>query len=65
MPADRRTQEEILGEITAEREELAGALADLRASVAAKRSAAAVVGGVLAAGLTAVIAARIARRFHG
>ena len=65
MPGERRTQEEILTEIRAEREGLADALADLRQGVAAKRNTAAVVGGMITAGLTAVIAVKIARRLRG
>lgn len=44
-----RTEAEIRAEIAAEREQLAGALADLRADVAAKRKPALVVSGALAA----------------
>ena len=49
MPADRRTDAEIRREIAAEREGLAEALADLRASAGDRRRLAALAGGVLAA----------------
>ncbi len=64
MPSDGRTDVEIRREIAAEREQLADALTDLRASVAAKRRPAAVVVGVLVAGIAAVVALRVARRLE-
>jgi len=65
VPGKRRTQEEIIQEIAAEREDLADALADLREGVAAKRTAASVAGGVVAAALTALVAVKIARSLRG
>ena len=62
MPDDRRTEQEIRLEIAAEREQLVGAVADLRAGIDAKRRSAAIVGAVLAAGVTAAVALKIARR---
>ncbi len=64
MAGDRRTEAEIRGEIASEREHLADALADLRASIAAKRRPAAVVVGVLAAAIVAVVALRVVRRLE-
>jgi hypothetical protein len=63
VPGDRRTDEDILREITAEREQLAAALADLREGIDAKRRFATIVGGALATGLAAVAAFKVARRF--
>jgi hypothetical protein len=65
VPADRRTEQEIRREITAERAQLADALADLRQGIAAKRRPAAIVGGALAAGLTAAAAFKVRRLFRG
>jgi hypothetical protein len=62
VASERRTEEEIRREIAGEREQLVDALADLRAGVAAKRRAAAVVGGALLTGLAALAVRRIARR---
>ena len=62
MPDDRRTEQEIRSEIAAEREQLVGAIADLRAGIGAKRTSAAIVGAVLAAGLTAAAAFKVVRR---
>ncbi len=49
MPSDRRTDAEIRREIAAEREQLAEALADLRAGTGDRRRLAGLAGGVLAA----------------
>ncbi len=65
MPGDRRSEEEIRREIAAEREQLADALADLREGIDGKRRLATVVGGALAAGLGAVVAAKLVRRLKG
>lgn len=62
MPGDRRADADIRREITTEREQLAAALADLREGIDAKRRFAAVVGGVLAAGLAAAAAFKVVRR---
>ena len=64
MAAERRTQEQILSEIAAERAQLADALTDLRTGIDAKRRPAAVVGGVLAAGLATAAALRVVRRLR-
>ncbi|GIU94494.1 MAG: hypothetical protein KatS3mg012_0951 [Gaiellaceae bacterium] len=65
MASETRNEAEIRAELTAEREQLVGALADLRASVAAKRQPAAVVGGVAAAATALVVLRGIARRLRG
>ena len=62
MPADRRTEQEIRREISVEREQLVGAIADLRAGISAKRRSAAVVSAMVAAGLAARAALEVARR---
>lgn len=63
MADDRRSDSDIRRDITAEREQLADAVTDLRDSVAAKRKPAAMIGGAVAAGLAAVAATRLVRRF--
>ena len=65
MSGERRTEEEIRREIVGEREQLAEALADLRAGIDAKRRPAAVLGGVLATALAAALAVTVARRLTG
>lgn len=65
MSADRRTEEQIRREITTERAQLADALADLREGINAKRRPAAIVGGALAAGLTAAAALKVLRLLRG
>jgi len=62
LSSDPRSEEEILREITTERERLADALADLRGDIHAKRRLAIVVGGALAAGLAATAAVKVVRR---
>lgn len=64
MPGNRRGEEEIRREIATERDDLADALADLRGGIYAKRRLAAVVGGALAAGLTALGVVKVARRLR-
>jgi hypothetical protein len=59
---ERRTEEEIRGEIASEREQLTDALGDLRASIDAKRRPVAVAVGALAAGLATLSVAKILRR---
>ena len=51
MPADRRSDADIRREIATEREQLAAALADLRAGTGDRRRLAALAGGVLAAAM--------------
>lgn len=65
MPAERRTEEEIRREIVAERNQLAGALADLREGIDEKRRPAVAAVGALAAGLAAMAALKIVRRLRG
>jgi hypothetical protein len=60
---DSRTEEEIRREIAVERDRLATALADLRAGVEAKRRPAAALGAALALGVSAMVVARVLRRF--
>ena len=62
MPGDRRTEAEIRREIAAEREQLADALADLRAGTGDKRRLAALAAGPLAAGLGLAALRRAVRR---
>jgi hypothetical protein len=64
VPAERRTDQDIRGEIATEREQLVEALADLRQSIDDKRRPAAVVGGALAAAVTAGVLVKIAQRFR-
>lgn len=65
MPAERRTEEEILRELVAEREQLDRALAELRAEVVAKRRPAAVAAATIATLVGAWILLRLARRLGG
>jgi len=65
VPAERRTIEEIRGEIASERQQLERALADLRKGLEAKRKPAKRVAGSLAAGLAALVTVKAARRFRG
>ena len=64
MSAERRTELDIRRELATEREQLAAALADLRAGIAEKRRFAAVVGGALAAGVAAATALAVVRRLR-
>lgn len=66
MPAERRTDEQIRGEISTEREQLASAIADLREDIDAQRRTAEIAGAAVATALAAVAAFRVIRRFrHG
>jgi hypothetical protein len=65
VASDRRTEADIRLEIAAEREHLVRALTDVREGVAAKRKPAALVGGLLAAGLALAVLRGIARRLAG
>lgn len=65
MPAKRRTEADIRNEMSAQREQLAGALVDLREGINAKRRTAAKVGAVLATGVAAVVAFRVVRGLTG
>ena len=62
MATDRRSAEEIRRELSSEREQLTGALADLRADVRSARRIPMVVGGALLAGLAAFKVFKLARR---
>jgi hypothetical protein len=62
VPSDRRTEDEIRRDITSEREQLVGALGDLREGVDAKRRTAATVGGALGAMFFTAMAFKILRR---
>jgi hypothetical protein len=55
----------IRSEISAEREHLVDALAELREGIAAKRRIAAAVGTLVVAGLATTVSVKIARRFRG
>jgi hypothetical protein len=62
---ERRTDAMIRSEISAEREHLVDALAELREGIAAKRRIAAAVGTLVVAGLATTVSVKIARRFRG
>ena len=64
MAAERRSEEQIRREIAAERQQLADSIADLRASVAAKKRPAVRAAGLVAAGAAALVALKIARAFR-
>ena len=57
----RRSEEEIRGELAVERQRLVESVADLRASVEAKKRPAARAAGAVAAGAAALLALKIAR----
>jgi len=57
----RRSEEEIRSELAAERQRLVESVADLRASVEAKKRPAARAAGTVAAGAAALLALKIAR----
>jgi signal transduction histidine kinase len=61
---ERRSEEEIRREIAAERQQLADSITDLRASVAAMKRPAVRAAGLVAAGVAAMVALRIARAFR-
>lgn len=63
--ADERTDADIRLEISAEREQLVDALADLRQGIAAKRRLAATVGALAVAAFATATSVKIARRFRG
>lgn len=62
MPDSGRSVEEIRRQISEEREQLTGALADLREDVRAARRIPMIVGGALAAGLASLAALKVARK---
>lgn len=65
MADEQRTDADIRNEISAEREQLADALADLRAGVDAKRRLAGALGAIVVAGLATAASMRVARRLRG
>ena len=65
MPDNGRSVEEIRRQISEEREQLTGALADLREDVHAARRIPMIVGGALAAGGAALTALKVARKLGG
>ena len=64
MPAERRTDEAIRGEIATERELLVESLADLRAGVAEKRRLAIAAAAAVGAGVATAAAVKIALHFR-
>jgi hypothetical protein len=62
VPGEGRTEEEIRREITTEREQLVGALAELREDINAKRRPAAIVGGAVAAGVVTIAVVKVVWR---
>jgi hypothetical protein len=65
VAAERRTDAEIRGEISAERQELAAALTDLRAGIESKRRVATATLTLAAAGFATVASIKLVRRFRG
>jgi hypothetical protein len=61
MAADSRSPEEIRQQLSAEREQLVGALADLKQGVHDARRIPIIAGGALAAGLAAFAAVKFVR----
>lgn len=61
MAAERRGPEEVKQELTAEREQLVGALADLRKGVHDARRIPIIAGGALMAGLATLAAVKFVR----
>jgi len=61
VPAERRSAEEIRREIQAERDQLADALADLRAGVGERRRLAGAAAGAVTAGLAVRALVRLVR----
>ena len=62
MPAERRTDEQIRGEIATEREQLVAAIGDLREDVAAKKKIAVAAAAAVGAGVAAAAVVSIVRR---
>lgn len=65
MAADPRTDQQIRSEISAEREQLVEALADLREGVRAKRNLAAAVAALTSVALATAASIKLVRRFRG
>ncbi len=59
--SSRRSEEEIRSELATERQRLAESVADLRASVEAKKRPAARAAGAIAAGAAALLALKVGR----
>ena len=64
MVGEPRTDADIRRELSAERDQLVDALADLRGGIEAKRRLAVAVGTVVAAGFAAAATVKIVRRFR-
>jgi hypothetical protein len=64
MTEERRTDAQIRADIAAERARLGNALTDLREGMSRKRDLAKGIGGAIAAGVAALVAARIVRRLR-
>jgi hypothetical protein len=65
VTGERRTNEQIRGEIAAEREQLAEALTDLRARIQSKRRLATATATLAAASLAAAASIKLVRRVRG
>jgi hypothetical protein len=65
VAGEPRTDANIRSEISAEREQLVDALADLREGIEAKRRLAAALGMLIAAGLATAASVKVVRRFRG
>ena len=64
MPAERRTEAQLRGEITTEREQLVSAIADLREGINAQRKTAEIVGAVVATGVAAITALKVIHKLR-
>ena len=65
MGAEKRSVEELRSELSSERDQLAGALTDLREDLHSARRIPIIAGGALLAGLAAVAAIKVARSRGG
>jgi hypothetical protein len=65
MTVERRTDEDIRREISAERDQLVEALAELRQGIEAKRRLAVALGTFVVAGLATAASVKVVRRFRG
>jgi hypothetical protein len=65
VAADPRTDQQIRSEISAEREQLVEALADLREGVRAKRNLAAAVAALTSVAVATAASIKLVRRFRG
>jgi hypothetical protein len=64
VPAERRTEAQLRGKITTEREQLVSAIADLREGLDAQRKTAEIVGAVVATGLAAITAVKVIHKLR-